>query len=219
MSSLSGAQALRVEGGEQRRHQAVDGEGPAGRGGGRRRGGAVEVELALGGGVAVGDPGAGVAHDQLLEQVAALGGVEEVGGQRGVEGQAAHVDVEAGERPHQRLGLVGGERAAARARPASPSASRTAASASSAPGIHTTSPVAPSRTERQALEVGPALGAGPRRGQRERRAVAGERRRAPWPRPAASSSDLDLGLEHLGLGRRRARGRCRAPRPAGRRAC
>ena len=199
--------------------QTVDGQGAAGGGGGRRRGGAVEVELALRGGVAVGDAGAGVADQELLEQVPALGRVEEVGRERGVECQAAHVDVEARERAHERLGLVGDEGAAVgpgqrrRARRA-PRRRRAAA-----PGSHTTSPAAAVAHEGEALEVGPSLGARPRRprpraGRCRRRGAA-----STFAAPAASAMDVDLRLEHLGLGRRRARGRCRPPQPAGRRAC
>ena len=180
------AQALGVERGEQRRDQAVDGEGPPGGGGGRRRGRAVEVELALGRRVAVGDPGAGVADHQLLEQVAALGRVEEVGGQRGVERQAAHVDVEAGERAHERLGLVGGERPTAGAGQRGQGVAHAGIGEQRARDPHHVAGGAVAH-EGQALEVGAPLRARPRRRQRERRAVAGERG------------------EHLGGARRRRR--------------
>ena len=145
MSSFSERSPSRVERGQQRRHEAVDGERPSGRGGGGRRGGTLEIELALRRCVAVGDAHAGVPHHELLEQVAALGRVEEVGGQRGVECQAPHVDVEAGERPHERLGLVGRQRSAL---VGSERAERVApdGSPSSGPGIQTTSPALPSRT-------------------------------------------------------------------------
>ena len=176
----SGAEALRVEGGEQRRHQAIDGEGPAGGGGGGRGGRPVEVELALGRRVAVGDPGARVAHHQLLEQVAALGRVEQVGGERGVEGEAAHVDVEAGERPHERLGLVGGERPPADAGQRARARRARAASASSAPGTHTTSPVRAVAHEGEAVEVGAAL----------RRRSTRRPRRAGASSPARAASTL-----------------------------
>ena len=74
---------------------------------------AIEVELTLGGGPVRGQLGARVAPQNLVEQVARLGRVEEVGGDRGVERQAAHVDARVEQRAHDRLGLVGGDRAAA----------------------------------------------------------------------------------------------------------
>src|SRR5690606_10070071 len=96
-------QAAGVHGGLERVDQAVDGKSASAGDGGGGRGGAVEVELTLTGGVAlVGDLGAGVADDHLLEDVAAVGRVDEVTGEGGVEGEAAHVDVEAGEGPHHR---------------------------------------------------------------------------------------------------------------------
>ncbi len=102
-------QALRVERGLDRRDQPVDGQRAAGGHGRRRDRRAVEVELALRRRVPVGDAGARVPDDELLEQVAGLGRIDEVGRQRGVERERAHVDVEPGERAHQRLGLVGGQ--------------------------------------------------------------------------------------------------------------
>src|SRR3546814_3083452 len=85
------AQPRRVEGGVHRVDEAIDGQGAA-RGDGRRRGGrSLEVQLALRSGVAFRYPGRGVADHELFEQVAALGRVEEVGGQRRVEREGAAV--------------------------------------------------------------------------------------------------------------------------------
>ncbi len=54
----------------------------------------------------------GVPEEEILEEVPGLGGVEEVGGEHGVEGQSAHVDAESGQRSHEGLGPVGRERPA-----------------------------------------------------------------------------------------------------------
>ena len=196
------AQALGVEGGEERRDQPVDGQRAAGRRGGARRGRSLEVELARRGDVAVGDASAGVADEQLLEQVAALGRVEEVGGQRGVERQAADVDVEAGEGAHERLGLVGGERPAADAGERAELGADLGVGEELAREPQHVAGVAVA-DEGQALEGRSALRAGPRGGQRQRR-VAGARRRQGLDGGVGGGQRLDLRLEHDRLGRRRA---------------
>jgi hypothetical protein len=85
------AQALGVERGEHGRHQRLHGEGLARSALGERGGRAVEVELTLGGTVG-GQLELGVALQQLLEDVAVLGRIEQVGRESGVERQVGDLE-------------------------------------------------------------------------------------------------------------------------------
>ncbi len=69
----------------------------------------VEVELALGGVGLVGQLEPGVAGQQVGQAVVRLGRVEQVGGQRGVDGQAGDVEVGLPHRLQQDLGVVDGD--------------------------------------------------------------------------------------------------------------
>ena len=115
--------------------------------------------------------------------------------------EAADVDVEAGERAHQRLGLVGGERAAV-GRASAPSASRTVGVGEQL----ARDPARRRRWRRRATRArpssgGPALDAGPRRRRRRAASVPGQAQRQRPRRPRRGvGGHVDLGLEHLGLG-------------------
>ena len=105
------AQALRVERGGDGPDEPVDGQRVA-RGEQRDVGRPLlEGELALGGAGVGRQLEVGVAQQQLAQHVAGLGRVEQVGGQLGVDGQGAHVDVDAQQGADERLGVVRGDRA------------------------------------------------------------------------------------------------------------
>ena len=85
----------------------------------------------------------GVAAQQLLEQVARLGRIEQVGGDGGVERQAAHVDADRQQRAHERPwpgAWPRGRPPASAGRTSAASARRTAASASRPAGSQATAP-------------------------------------------------------------------------------
>jgi hypothetical protein len=94
----------------QRLDQAVDCErvAPGAVCGRHRR--AFEVELALGGGAVRRQLGRGVAAQHLVEEIARLCGIEQVGGDGSVDREAAHVDADVEQGAHDRLRLVGGYR-------------------------------------------------------------------------------------------------------------
>ena len=176
----------------------------------RAHAGAVEVELALGRRPLLGQLGLGVAPQDLLEQVARLRGVEQVGGDRGVERQAPHVDIHQRQRPHDGLGLVGGDRAAALG------GKRHQRGERGPHGLVVEQRGGDPRhvgrlgvgDDRQAVERRAALAAGPRRGQRHgHRPAAGPGRGVGRPgaervehlrRGLRRLDDRDLGLDHVG---------------------
>ena len=183
------------------------------------RGRALEVELAVGRRVALGDAGAGVADRELLEEVAGLGRVEEVGGQRRVEGQAAHVDAEPGERPHQRLGLVGGQRPAVGAAQLAQRVAHRRRRPAARPGTQMTAPLSPSVTRAMPSRSDRPSTPCPARRDGERRGAGWPGPRWRRPRPPASSTTSTSASSTVGLARRRAEVGVDAPRPAGRTAC
>ncbi len=100
---------LGVHAGHDRFGERVDRQRIAGGEFGVAERGAVEVELAASRSV-VGRAGElRVLLDQVGQRVASLGRVDEVGGDRGVEREPAHLDVELEQRPHQRLDVVTAE--------------------------------------------------------------------------------------------------------------
>ena len=103
---VEAGQAVCLEGLRQRFDEPRDSQGVA-TGDLRDRGAAaVEVELTLGRRTIVGELELGVATQQLGEPVERAGGIEQVGGQLGVEMQAGHVRAHVEQRTHERLGVV-----------------------------------------------------------------------------------------------------------------
>ena len=154
----------------QRLDQPLDRQGVAGRAQRHADARAVEVELALGRGAVGGQLDLGVPAQHLVQQVARLGGVEQVSGDGGIERQGAHVDAGVEQRPHDRLGLVGGDR---------PAPGRRGRHQLAEGGLHGLVGQQLGRQPRhvaragigddgQALERRAALAALPRRGQRQR---------------------------------------------------
>ena len=120
--------------------------------------------------------------------------------------------------PHERLGLVGGERPAAGRGQRRPARRAPPGRRAASPGIHTTSPVAPSATtatpSRSERPSAPAQAAASASGGASPASPA-----STGDGLAASASGSTSASSTSAAGRRRDPGRCRTPRRGGRRAC
>ena len=166
---------------------------------------AVEVELAVGARRRrSGSSSVGVPEQQLLEQVARLGRVEQVGGDRGVERERAHVDAEPVEQPRI-SGLASwaasGRPSAAEQRGRARRAPRRRPAAS--PGATPPRPRSASVTSARPSSGRAPVGARPRRRPTASGSSPSASRVEQRDRLGGVGRPRDLGLEHLDLAGRR----------------